>query len=365
MTQLGFVGTYTDSDSDGVYTVAVRPDEDPVIRRIGATDVPDDPSFLAVHPDGSALYAVHEVAEGAVSAFRIDEESRTDVPEGDERTGGDGGLSHLNRVRTGGGGAPCHCSVHPSGEYVFVAHYNGATVTVHPVRDDYGLERPIDTVAREGSGADPDRQASPHPHSATPGPDGQYVYVPDLGTDEIGVYEFDDSEGMLQETGCTEVSPGAGPRHIDFHPTEPYAYVSTELDSTVTAFKHDPETGGLSETATRTTLPDGDVAENYPGDIRVHPSGEYLYASNRGHDSIVAFDIDGDPSDPSPIGHYHTGGEWPRHFALDGSGQWLFAENQHTDDIVAFRIDRSTGELEPTGTAINVPSPTCMCLLER
>jgi 6-phosphogluconolactonase len=186
------------------------------------------------------------------------------------------------------------------------------------------------------------------------------VYVPDLGTDRVWVYDFDPEAGRLEPADCghVDVHAGAGPRHITFHPNDRYAYLINELDSTVTAFERDADTGGLESFATVTTLPDDFDGENTTADIHVHPSGEYLYGSNRGHDSIAIYELDADGR-PSLVGTEPTGGEWPRNFALDPTGRFLYAENADSDTIVTFRI-RDDGTLVRTENVVEVPSPVCM-----
>lgn len=346
MSQTAFVGTYTDGESEGIYTLDIAVDNAVQIECRDVTPVANNPSFVTLHPDESMLYAVHEVEEGGVTAFAIET--------------GDEPLARRNNVESGASG-PCHCSVHPSGDYLFVAHYTGAAVSAIPIREDGQLAEASAVVEHEGSSAHPDRQTRAHPHSITPGPDGHFVYVPDLGTDEVVIYEFDIEEGVFDRVGAVTTTPGAGPRHFVFHPAEPYAYLINELDSTIVAYSWDRDTGDLTESTTVSTVPDGYTDENYTADIHVHPTGRFLYGSNRGHDSIVAYSLQDDPGSPALVGHFDTGGEWPRNFAFDTTGRIVFAENQRTDDINAFTVELETGELRPTGTTVNVPSPVCLC----
>lgn len=346
--QQAYVATCPDGDGEGITTYEITHNEDTVdMKREAVTPLSDSPSFLAVHPSTEYLYAVQEVEDGAVTAFR--------------RTS-DGSLERLNRVSSGAGG-PCHCSVHPSGEYLFIAHYTGGAVSVVPIREDGGLDGPSDIIQHSGSSVHPERQTQPHPHSITPGPDGRFLYVPDLGTDEIAVYEFDRGQGTLDPLDSITVHPGAGPRHLAVHPNERFVYLINELDSTITAFERSASTGQLTQIETGSTLPSEYDGTNFPADIHVHPSGEWLYGSNRGHDSIAMFEIDSESGELTSVGHRHTAGEWPRHFALDATGQICFAENQNSDNIVAFRIHESDGTLLPTDIDVENPSPMCLCCL--
>lgn len=345
-THLAYLGTYTDGDSEGVYRYRVDASTGEM-DRLGATEAGENPTFLAVHPSGDYLYAVNEAGDGGAVAFEVDRET--------------GDLERLNERPTGDAG-PCHCSVDAAGEYLLVAHYGGGSVSMLPVGADGALGDPTDVVEHEGSSVG-DRQTEPHPHSINPGPDDRFAYVPDLGTDEVVAYELDREADALERVGATEVHDGAGPRHLDFHPAGRYAYLINELDSTLTALERDPETGALEAVETVETLPPEFDGESYTADVHVHPSGSFVYGSNRGHDSIVAFECDAGTGRLSLVGHESTRGEWPRNFALDPSGDHLFAENRDTDDVVAFDVDGATGELSATGDVEAVPSPVCMQFL--
>lgn len=341
---LAFVGTSTDGEGDGIY----RYRQDPAsgdLTALGTTDGGENPTFLTVHPDGEHLYAVNEVGGGSATAFEIDREA--------------GDLRELNRQPVGADG-PCHCSVDAAGEYLLTANYGGGSVSMLPVRDDGRLGEPADVVEHEGGGVDPDRQTEPRPHSATVGPANRFAYVADLGTDEVVVYEIDREAGRLRAADCSpiEVRAGVGPRHLDFHPDGEFAYLVGELESVLVAYRRDAETGALEAVQTAGTLPEDFDGDNYPADVHVHPSGEFVYGSNRGHDSIVAFGVASDGR-VDQIGHASTRGEWPRNFAVDPAGEYLYAENRRTDDVFGFRIE-DDGTLEPIDVALSVPEPTCM-----
>lgn len=341
-----YVATDTDEGGKGlaVYDLAID-DHEVGLERRGGVRLDDGPSFLAAHPDRELLYVVHEVEAGAVTALR---------------RGRDGSLTRVNRVPSGAGG-PCHCSVHPSGDFLFVAHYTGGAVSVLPIEDDGRLAPPIDTLVHEGASVHPERQTGPHPHSITPGPRGRYLYVPDLGTDEVVVYEFD--EGSLDPAGTTPTRAGAGPRHLAFHPDRHVAAVTNELDSTVSTFAWTPGTGELSRADTVSTVPPDHDADNYPGEIAVHPSGRWAFVSNRGHDSIAVFAVDGDDGSLERVGLESTGGTWPRHFTHDATGELLLVGNRRSDTVVTFRFDEETGSIQHAGLTVEVPGPRCLCCL--
>ena len=305
--------------------------------------VPDDPSFIASHPTDDRLYAVHETDPGAVSALQVN---------------ANGTIEQQNRVETGAPG-PCFCRIHPSGDHLLVAHYTGGAVSVLPTGGDGTLANPTAVVEHQGSSITP-RQTAPHPHSIVPGPNGTFVYVPDLGTDEIVVYEIDERNGTLQRKTTVDVRPGAGPRHLTFHPTEPIAFLSNELDSTVTVFEWVERTGALEHVDRVSTCPADVEVENYPGEVLVHPDCQRLYASNRGHDSIVVFDIDREDNSLEPRAWVNAEGEWPRHFSLDPMGETLFVGNQRSDSVSVFRVPPGSGRPHGTEASISVTNPTCV-----
>ncbi|WP_135305552.1 lactonase family protein [Haloarcula amylovorans] len=340
-----YVCGFTEDESGGIYSYELDEPEGRLGERgrMGIAGV----AYLTSDPTGSHLYAVNRAEGGQVSAFRIDQRPA--------------GLIELNR-QSSSGTAPAYVSVDSQGQYVFVANYAGGTVAMLPISSDGRLESPCDVVEHEGSSIHPDRQTAPHPHSIVPSPDDLFAYVPDLGTDTIEIYEIDYRDGRLRSADPSPVrlQSGAGPRHLTFHPEGRFAYVINELDSTITAFNYDVETGALEEIETVRTLPEQFNGESFCADVHVHPSGEWLYGSNRGHDSIVVMSIDNSTGCLDTISHVSTQGKWPRHFAIDPAGRHLFVENRHSNTIVTFAIDGKTGELTPTGHRQNVPEPLCL-----
>lgn len=344
-TELAVVGTYGPADREGVHTLEVDPETGRMDHRDAVAAGPD-PTFVAVGPDGDHVYAAVREDEGVIRSFEVDHETGS-------LTEGDAGPT--------GAVDPCHCSVDATGQYLFAVHYGAGVVSMLPI-DDGAVGDPVAVIGHEGDSVDPDRQNAPHPHSATPGPENRFLYVPDLGTDQVVVYEMDLADGGLDRHGAVDVDPGSGPRHLAFHPSGDRVSLMNELASTVTVFDRG-EDGLLTERTTVSTLPEGFTGDNKTAEVAVHPSGEYVYGSNRGHDTIAAFAVDGD--ELRPLGHTPTGGEWPRHFAVGPRGRTLYAENRDTDDIVAFRIDTDTGELTPAGESVSVPEPVCLQWVPR
>jgi len=352
---LVYVGTYTRRGSKGIYIYVMDP-ETGSLKPAGKAVNLNNPSFLAISPQKGSLYAVNEVhsfmgrRSGAVSSFMIDGET--------------GELTPLNS-KPSGGTSPCYVTVDGTGRYVLTANYSSGSLCVLPVMDDGSLGEATDIIQHEGSSIDPKRQMGPHAHSVVVDPSNRYVYAADLGIDKIMIYKFDVERGKLKpnDQPWVRTQPGAGPRHFTFHPNERFAYVINELDSTIIAFSYDRESGRLKPVQTVSTLPDGYEGANYPADIHVDPSGMFLYGSNRGHDSIAIYRIDGETGRLSLIGHESTRGRSPRNFAIDPSGDFLLVANQDTDNIVGFRIDRETGMLEPTGEETKVPAPVCIKFL--
>jgi 6-phosphogluconolactonase len=286
---------------------------------------------------------------GAVSAFSVDP--------------GTGKLALLNQQSSGGGG-PCFVSTDTAGKHAFVANYGGGSVACLPIESDGRLREASAFVQHQGQGPTP-RQKQPHAHSIKPDPTGRFVMAADLGLDKLLVYRFDVAGGKLDphDPPAGVLAPGSGPRHFAFHPGGKFAYVINEMKSTVTTFAYDAGRGALTEVQTVPTLPDGFAGNNSTAEIVVHPSGKFVYGSNRGHDSIAAFSIDGQSGRLTPAGHEPTGGKTPRNFNIDPTGTWLLAANQNSATVVVFKIDPATGKLTPTGTVANIPSPVCVKFL--
>ena len=350
-----FVGTYTRTTSEGIYLCRMD-NSTGAVERVAVTGGIENPSFLALSPDRTRLYAASEVTEaeghtaGFVFAYSI--------------SPGSGELTFLNQQSTGGPG-PCHLSVDATGTHVVVANYHGGSVCVLPIQEDGSLAERSEFIQHVGSSANPQRQQEAHAHSVNIDPTNRIVYTPDLGMDKVMIYRLDLDSGKLvaNDPPFVQIAPGAGPRHFSFHPDGKRAYVLNEIGNTVTAFNWDAQGGGLEEFQTITTLPDDFSETSHTADMHIHPSGRYLYASNRGHDSIAIFEIDPDTGSLTPRGWESTQGRTPRNIAIDPSGQFMLAENQDSDSIVAFRIDDETGALTATGDAAEVPMPVCIKFL--
>jgi 6-phosphogluconolactonase len=348
---LAYVGTYTGPRSRGVY--GFRFDRlTGTAQPLGCVAETRNPSFLAVHPSRKHLYAVNEVSDfqqdasqgGAVAAFRIHPDT--------------GALTLLNQ-RSSGGAGPCHLNVDRTGRHVLVANYGGGSVAVLPVLEDGALGPATAVVRHTGSSVNPRRQREPHAHSVNLSPDNRFALVADLGTDRVMIYRFDAERGTLvaHEPPFMALPPGSGPRHLAFHPDGRMVCVVNELLSTVAVFDYAAQ-GVLTPRQTVATLPGTFQGENTTAEVVVHPAGRFVYASNRGHDSLATFAIGADGR-LQPSGHTPSGGRTPRNFALDPSG-YLWAANQGSDSVQIFRVEPATGVLTPTGEPIQVGSPVCI-----
>jgi 6-phosphogluconolactonase len=351
---LFYVGTYTEegSKSKGIYAYSYD-SATSAITPLGLAAETTNPSFVALHPNGSFLYAVNEVGNyhgpnsGGVSAFSIDRAT--------------GKLTFLNEVASRGAD-PCYITVDKTGKYVLVANYTGGSVAVFPVLADGKLGESSAFVQHTGKGTNPERQEGPHAHSIDLSLDNRFAMVDDLGLDELLVYKFDGSKGALtpNDPPFTKLAAGSGPRHFALRPDGKFAYVISEIGHTVTVLSNDLDNGRLQVLQTVTTLPKDFTGRNDDAEIQIHPSGKFLYASNRGDDSIAIYAVDQSKGTLAQAAIVHTGGKEPRSFEIDPTGTLLFAENQKSDNIVVFKIDQKTGLLTPTGQVLNVGSPVCL-----
>lgn len=242
------------------------------------------------------------------------------------------------------------------------ANYSSGNVSVFRIKEDGRLGSMSALMQHSGSGKDPRRQEGPHAHSVDLSPDGRFLLVSDLGLDRVVIYRFDDLKGTLEANNPPfgKLSPGAGPRHLSFHPNGRFVYQINELNSTLTAFAYDRNHGSLREIETVSTLPQGFSGSNTTAEIKAHPDGTFIYGSNRGHDSIAVFAIKGNKGFVEPVEYVSTQGRTPRHFAIDPTGNYLFAANQDSGEIVVFGINRTTGTLAATGAVLKVPKPVCV-----
>ena len=348
-----YVGTYTEGGrTDGIHLVRMNP-RSGKLQLVGSVNAGPNPSFLAIHPNGRVLYAVNEVAKyegkasGAVVSFAIAKDS--------------GALTRRSGQPSEGAG-PCYVSVDRDGKVVLVANYDSGSVALLPIHSDGSLAPSAQVVPHTGRGPNAERQEAPHAHCIVADPSNRFALSADLGADRVFVYRLDlDGKSLRHvEGGDAVMRPGAGPRHVAFHPTLPLVFVANELDSTVATLHFDAEHGALSPLDARSTLPAGWTGTNYPADIHVAPSGRTLYVSNRGHNSVAVFSIAKSTGALALEQVISTEGDWPRNFTLDPTGRWVLVANQKSNSIVVFARDKESGRLTPTGERMALPSPVCL-----
>ena len=346
-----YVGTYTKETSAGIYAFRFEPSTGQA-EPLGLAAEVREPSFLALHPNGDYLYAVSETDDfdsagsGSVVSFAIDSESAR--------------LTQLNEVSSGGGW-PCHLNIDSGGRMLIVANYKGGSIASFPIDSNGTLGEAASFVQHVGSSVH-SRQEQPHAHSADFSADDRFAFFSDLGIDQVKVYRADTATATLtpHEPAFVDVAPGSGPRHFALHPSGRFAYGINELASTVTAYAFDAEAGVLEPVQTASTLPAEFQGENYTAEIQVHPSGRFVYATNRGHDTIAVFAVDEASGRLESRGQVSSGGNWPRSFVIEPGGAYLLAANQHSDNIVVLRIDQETGALEATGSELVIDAPVCI-----
>jgi len=348
-----FVGTYTQSGGDGVYVLDMN-EETGALSHSSSVSGATNPSFVAIHPSGKYLYAVAEVRAdggndgGAAYAYLIDSDSAA--------------LTEINSQSTGSVG-PCHLQVDATGKYLCVANYGGGAVTMFPLNEDGSLEPRSDFHQHRGSSINQQRQRSEHAHSINLDATNTWAFVPDLGMDQVVTYRLDFDNGKLVPgtPAYTSTAAGAGPRHFDYHPNGELVFVLNELGCTIVSYRFDSSAGTLTEIQSVPTLPDDWTGGgNTTADVHVSSDGRFVYASNRGHDSLVIYSVDQASGEMTYVGHQSTGGKTPRNFGIAPSGKILLAANQDTDNIVVFTRDVETGKLSPTGSEIDVPMPVCL-----
>ncbi len=347
-----YIGTYTGAKSKGIYAARFEPKTGQLGPPELAAESPN-PTFLALSPRGQVLYAANEIDNfggqhaGAISAFKIEP--------------GSGKLTLLNQQPSGGRG-PCHLAVDHTGKCVLTANYGSGSVAALPIDAAGRLRPPTVSIQHHGSSVNRQRQAGPHAHFITADPRNRFVLACDLGLDKVLSYRLNPAEAMLTpaEPPFASVEPGAGPRHLAFHPNGQWVYVLNEMGCTLDVFEYEAKRGALSERQSISTLPNDFKGDNTCAEVQVHPSGKFVYASNRGDNSIALFAVDKRDGKVTFVERVSTQGRTPRHFALDPTGHWLLAENQDSDSIVVFQVDAQTGRLTPTGQKMEVGAPVCI-----
>jgi 6-phosphogluconolactonase len=359
--QFIFIGTYTkkeghvDGKGEGIYRLAFSQKGDSIYFNFLKSKYfkTVNPSFLTISANKKYLFAANELGpddgdSGTVEAYHIDPQTKD--------------LKLIDKVKTDAF-APCHITVDATDQIVFVSNYVGGIVNVFPLLEDGTFKETSQNLQFKGR-SKTDRQETSHPHSGTISPNNKHLFVADLGTDEITSLTINyEKEKLLPNIESkTKIQAGAGPRHMSFHPNTEIVYVVNELDATVNTFDYDGSTGTLIPKQSISTLPEGYSAPSWCADIHVHPSGKFVYASNRGHNSITIFKVDENTGTLSFIKTESTKGDFPRNFAIDPTGEFLWVANQNSDSIFIFKINIETGELNEVGN-VEIPTPVCLKFL--
>jgi 6-phosphogluconolactonase len=308
-----------------------------------------NPSFVAIHPNKKFLYSVSEINKGSIVAFAIDAKT--------------GNLTKLNSQSAGGSG-PCHLVVDRDGKAVLAANYGSGSCTSIPIKSDGSLAEPASVHQHKGKSINKGNQEGPHAHSFNLDKGNKFAFCCDLGIDKVMVYRFDADSGKLtpNDPPAFDTPPGSGPRHFAFHPDGKTAYINGEINMTLIVCDYDADKGVLTKKQVLSTLPKDETRKNgSTAEVVVHPSGKFVYVSNRDpYNSIAIFSIDPKTRELTAVGHEARGIKTPRNFAIEPSGQYMLVANQSGNSVISFRIDQKTGELTPTGSSVAVGSPVCV-----
>jgi len=346
-----FIGTYTGGAGGGIHVCRFSA-QGPELDLVGLAAEAINPSFLCVHPSGRFLYAVSEVSRhmgqpaGLVMAYAIDLKA--------------GALAFLNQVLSRGAG-PCHISTDRTGRTALVSNYAGGSVASIRILEDGSLGSSMSVLRFSDLCRNGQPGQKSHAHGAFVSGDNRFVVVPDLGLNRLWVYRLESSKGTLEpaEISKSDLEPGAGPRHFAFHPTGHYGYAICETDSTVRAFHFDRVRGSLRQFDSVSILPPGYLGSNIAAEIQIDRGGRYLYATNRGADSIAVLAIR-EEGRLELVENVGSGGKTPRHFSIDPTDSYLLAANQDSGNVVLFSRDRAGGRLEETGRRVAVNKPACI-----
>ena len=355
-----YLGAYTFRDGKGVYAYRFN-SETGKLTPLGLAAETVNPSFLAIHPNGRFLYAANEFPSnefppnpkknGSITAFSVDAKT--------------GKLTALNTVSSGGAFVP-HLAVADSGRTLVAVNYMSGSTVSFPIHADGTLGEVASLMQHSGSSIDPERQTGPHPHGVTFAPGNRFVIIPDRGIDKLMVYRLDAASSKLSanDPPFTKLEAGSGPRHFAFRPDGKFGYSINEIGSTVTVLRWDGKAGTLTAVQTLSSLPSPPPQGNTTAEVVIDRRGRFLYGSNRGHDSIAVFAIDGPTGKLTSVQDVPTEGRAPRNFAIDPTGGYLFAANQDSNNIVVFKIDPGSGKLSPTGDKYSASLPVCIVFLE-
>jgi 6-phosphogluconolactonase len=351
-----YIGTYTSGSSKGIHR-CVLDTTSGELRDLQLVAELDNPSFLTIHPQLDVLYACSEIRrdgkrEGAqLMAYTIDS---------------DGNLSAIGGQPSGGNG-PCYVSTDQSGKVALVANYGSGSIASLPISADGALGALATNIQHSGKSVNPSRQEGPHAHCIMTDPSNRYVCAVDLGLDQVLVYQLEIAQAKLtpKPNGNYHAKPGNGPRHIAFHPNGKHMFIIHEMGNVLVAAGWDATQGKITELSSASTLPPDYSGDSSTAEVLVHPSGKFVYGSNRGHDSIALFAFDEKTGKLALISHTSTGGKTPRNFRLDPTGNFLLAANQSTDSIVVFKIDTTSGKLTQVGQPLSVGAPCCIKFFAR
>lgn len=345
----GYIGTYTKGDSKGIYTFILDADSKKILDIKEVASI-ENPTYLAIDRTNKYLYSVSKQDNlGGVAAFSINNNS--------------GDLTPINS-QLSEGPSPCHVSVDRKKNHVVSAHYHRGTVELYEInKENDNLKPPTSIIQHYGTGPNKERQEKPHVHYSGFTPDEKYIVVIDLGIDKLVTYQI--QNGTLKEVASLSVKSGSGPRHLEFHPNGKYAYLMTELSSEVITLSYNSEEGSFSEIQYISTIPDHFTDNNQGSAIHVSSDGNFVYVSNRGHNSIASFKVSEDFGKLTLIEYTSTEGDWPRDFEIDPTEKFLIASNQESSNLVLFSRDTNTGKLTLLQSDVSVPYPVCVKFLNN